>query len=286
MKRRKFITQTTAGLTAVGMLSHIPHSLFGSMKIPMPIGFQSYVLREDIGKDITATLNKMSGMGYEYVEMCSPSGYKGPFEPLVKYSGSELKTLIEDTGMKCTSSHFTFPELKNNLDERIEFSKALGLNDMVLSYGLHADTIDEVKANCALLNEIGEKVKSAGMTAGFHNHDQEFKIKFDGRPAYDIILEELDPDLVKMQFQTQVITLGYKASDYFKKYPGRFISAHLQDYSKSDNSKEIALGNGIADWPDFFEAAGTGGIKVVYVEMESNPATLRDSAKYLTNFNM
>ena len=44
-------------------------------------------------------------------------------------------------------------------------------------------------------------------------------------------MEEFDPDLVKMQFQVAVISVGYKAADYFRKYPGRFISAHLADWS-------------------------------------------------------
>ncbi len=282
MKRRTFLTQGTIGLASVGLLAHLPSRLLAAMPgINIPIGFQSYVLREDIGKDLTGTLNKMAGMGYQYVEMCSPSGYMGPFAPLAKYSGSELKKMIADTGMQCTSSHFTFNELKNNLDERIEFSQQLGLKHIVLSSGLDAPTLDGVKANCELLNQIGEKVNAAGMVAGFHNHDAEFKHELDGRLVYDILLDELDPDLVKMQFQTQVITMGYKASTYFNKYPGRYISAHLQDYSKKDKSKEIALGQGISDWNDFFAAAGKGGVEVVYVEMESNPATLKDSVAYL-----
>ena len=285
MKRRDFLSQSMAGVSAMAALSAIPSSLFaGPARISLPIGFQSYVLREDIGKDLPGTLNKMAAMGYEYVEMCSPSGYMGPFAPLAKYSGSELKSMIEDTGMKCSSSHFTFNELRNNLDERIEFSRELGLQHIVLSYGLHGDTLDAVKKNCADLNVIAEKITSAGMVAGFHNHDAEFKQSFGGRLTYDIILDELDPDLVKLQFQTQVITLGYKASDYFKKYPGRFISAHLQDYTKEEPHKETVLGSGIADWADFFAAAPTGGLKAVYVEMESDPATLKGSAEYLKKF--
>lgn len=288
MKRREFIAQGSAGLATLGLFSGIPARLmaFSPPRISMPIGFQSYVLREDIGKDLTGTLNNMAAMGYEYVEMCSPSGYMGPFAPLAKYSGSELKSMIEDTGMKCTSSHFTFPELKNNLDDRIEFSQQLGLEHVVLSSGLHAESLDQVKENCAKLNEIGEKVKAAGMVAAFHNHDAEFKQKFNGKPEYDYILEELDPDLVKMQFQTQVIVMGYKASDYFKKYPGRFISAHLQDYATDDLSKEVVLGKGIADWKDFFKAARIGGVEVAYVEMESDPATLKGSVDYLSKLKV
>ncbi|WP_273567670.1 sugar phosphate isomerase/epimerase family protein [Maribacter halichondriae] len=285
MKRRQFLTKSALGATSFGLLSPYGNALFANTlaagMVTQPIGFQSYVLREEIGKDITGTLKKMAGMGYEYVEMCSPSGYKGPFEPLVKYSGTELKKIIEDCGMKCNSSHLTWNEMNENLEERIDWANQMGLEHFVASGGLHSETLDELKEKCAKLNTIGEKVKKAGMVAAFHNHDIEFKTKFDDKLEYDIILEELDPNLVKMQFQTQVIVLGYKGSDYFKKFPGRFISTHMQDYDAMENPKEIALGSGISDWKDFFAAADTGGLQVVYVEMESNPGTLKGSIDYL-----
>lgn len=287
MKRRQFLMKSAVGASSLGLLSLYGNTLFAAAPktrtVTQPIGFQSYVLREDIGKDITGTLNKMVGMGYQYVEMCSPKGYMGPFEPLAKYSGKELKKIIVDTGIKCNSSHFTWKEMNDNLDERIEFANEMGLEHFVASAGLHSDTLDELKEKCAAMNAMGEKIKKAGMIAAFHNHDAEFKTKFDGKVEYDIILEELDPELVKMQFQTQVIVLGYKGSTYFKKFPGRFISTHMQDYDPNDTTKEIALGQGISDWKDFFGASEVGGIQVAYVEMESNPGTLKDSITFLKN---
>ncbi len=284
MKRRQFLTKSSIGMASVGVLSQIPHTLFAASSaklVTMPIGFQSYVLRKDIGLDLDKTLKKMVSYGYGYVEMCSPSGYMNDFAPLAKYSGKELKSRIEDTGIKCIGSHFTWKEMENNLDERIEFANQLGLKQFVCSGGLDAPTEDEVKRKCAALNAMGEKITSAGMEAGYHNHGIEFKNKFNGRPEYDLMLEELNPDMVKMQFQTEVITMGYKGSTYFEKFPGRFISAHLQDYSPTDHSKEVTLGKGISDWKDFFSAAKTGGLQIVYVEMESNPGTLKDSIAYL-----
>jgi sugar phosphate isomerase/epimerase len=284
MKRRQFLAKGTLTMASMGVIVHIPAKIFASTGyklVDMPIGFQSYVLRDDIGKDLTGTLNEMKGLGYEYVEMCSPKGYMGPFEPLAKYSGKELIQLIADTGMKCNSSHFTWGEMNDNLDERIEFANEMGLEHFVASGGLHSETLDELKEKCDKMNAMGEKIKKAGMIAGFHNHAVEFETNFDGKYEYDVILDLLDPDVVKMQYQTQPITMGIKGSSYFKKFPGRFISTHMQDYDPNDTTKEIALGQGIADWNDFFAAAKKGGIEVAYVEMESNPGTLKDSIAYL-----
>jgi sugar phosphate isomerase/epimerase len=241
------------------------------------------VLRDEINKDIVGTLKKTFEMGYQHVEMCSPFGYApGTFGALAKYSGKELKNIVNDSGLACYSTHFTWNELDKHLDARIAFAHEMELKHMVCSGGLYGKTMDDLKKQCDTLNKISEKITSAGLVAGYHNHNGEFEQKKDGRPDYDIILEQLDPTYVKMQFQVAAIQVGYKAADYFRKFPGRFISAHLQDYSTNDHNKQIILGEkGLVDWKDFFEAAKVGGLKWVYVEMESDPGTLEGSVKYL-----
>ena len=274
-------------MATAGLVTTIPVSLLAAKTeklVKQPVGFQSFVLKDELAKNIHETLKQMKSYGYEQVEMCSPSGYvKYGFEPLVRYSGKELKQIINDAGLSCISCHFPLAELNSNLDERIDFAHQLGLKHMVCSGGLGGDTLEQIKTKCGQMNIIGEKIKHAGLITAYHNHNYEFEKEIDGKIVYDHLLEKLDPDLVKMQFQVAVITLGYKASTYFRKYPGRFISAHLQDYSAQDYKKQVVLGQGIVDWKDFFEASKTGGVKVVFVEMESNPATLEGSMKYLKN---
>lgn len=102
--------------------------------------------------------------------------------------------------------------------------------------------------------------------------------KIDGQLIEDVLLEELDPVLVKMQFQVAVVNIGYQASDYYRKYPGRFISAHLTDGS-SEKVKQVPVGEGIVDWQDLFKAAKTGGVKNFFVEMY--PATFESGADCL-----
>jgi sugar phosphate isomerase/epimerase len=283
MNRRKFIGSGAAGLAATGLLSQFPLQLFAFGKtVNIPVGYQSYVLRKEINDDLTGTLKQTAGYGFDTVELCSPAGYApGNFANLTKYSGAELKKIVNDSGLKVYSAHFTWEELNGKLDERIAFAKDLGLRAMIASGGLHGATLEELKTKCATMNIIGEKITKAGLIAGYHNHTGEFEQKKDGRPDYDIILEELNPAFVKMQFQVAAIQAGYKAADYFRKFPGRFISAHLQDFSKTNKDQQIALGQGIVDWKDFFEAAKIGGVKWVYVENESLPESLEPSVKYL-----
>jgi len=286
MNRRSFLGNAAASLAASGFISSIPSTLLAMSKvkgIDMPIGFQSYVYRDVIGLKPEETMKRLASYGYKNVEWCSPKGYQGEFAPLAKYSGKELKKITNDSGLETTSCHFTWKELMDDssLAERIEFANQLGLKNMVCSGGLMGKTEDEVKKHCDQMNHVGEMVKKGGMVAGYHNHNGEFDEKFNGRPQYDLMIEQINPALVKMQFQVAAITSGYKAQDYFRKYPGRFISAHLQDYSPADHKKEVTMGTGIVDWPDFFAAAKVGGLKYIFVEMESDPSVMQGCAEYI-----
>jgi sugar phosphate isomerase/epimerase len=95
---------------------------------------------------------------------------------------------------------------------------------------------------------------------------------------YDALLDQLDPELVKMQFQVAVVNIGYKAADYFRKYPGRFQSAHLTDWSTAKDV-QVPIGEGDIDWNDFFEAAKVGGVQNFFVEMD--PETFAPCAEFL-----
>ena len=219
-------------------------------------------------------------MGYTEVEMCSPLGYSGSgFEPLHRMKNSEMRAIIDRSGLRCTSSHFNLGELRDSLDNRIEWASAMGMKQMVLaSFWLgKGSSMDDYRRAAQELNEIGARTKAAGMQMVFHNHHMEFE-KRDDKLVYDVLLEEFDPDLVKMQFQVAVFNIGYKAADYFRAYPGRFISAHLSDWSAGKDA-QVPIGQGDIDWDDFFKASKKGGVKNFYVEMA--PETFPESAAFL-----
>ncbi len=280
--RRRFIRNSGAALASAALLSQLPVKLLaaGLAGEKRSFGFQVWTIRKELISDFAGTLKKMAAMGYSEVEMCSPLGYSmAGFKPLNEMSGTEMKRIIEDAGLKCTSSHFTGGELRNSLDNRIEWASQIGMKQMAQSMPSlpRNPTMDDWRKTAQELNVIGEKTKTAGIQMVYHNHHFEFA-EIDGKLIYPVLLEELDADLVKMQFQVAVIDKGFKAQDYFRKYPGRFISAHLADYS-TELEKQVPIGQGIVDWEDFFEAAKTGGVKNIFVEMD--PETFEESAKFL-----
>ncbi len=283
LSRRQFLGRSAMGLGSAFLIKSIPLDLSKDASpatVKMPIGFQAWTIKDKLAKDFPGTLKMMADMGYKSIEMCSPPGYKDlGFGPLMKLSAKEMKKIINDAGLKYTSCHYGFDELRNNLDERIEFAKGVGQSQMVLStFGLSGKaTISDWLKAADELNKFGEKTSKAGLQMGYHNHDGEFG-KIDDTIIYDALMNQLDPKLVKMQFQVAVIRLGFKASDYFKKYPGRFISAHLADWSPTEK-KAVPLGKGVVDWKEFFASLKTGGVKNIFVEMD--PSTFKESADYL-----
>src|SRR5439155_15803349 len=113
-------------------------------------------------------------------------------------------------------------------------------------------------------NTIAASAANAGMQQGLHNEGFEVST-VDGRRTFDILMELLDPRLVKFQFQMSTIRDGFDAAEYFMKYPGRFISMHLQDWNP-ETKTAAAVGKGSIDWKKGFTAAKTGGVKNYFIE--------------------
>jgi sugar phosphate isomerase/epimerase len=214
------------------------------------------------------------------IEMCSPPGYeKSGYGPLMKLKPAEMRQIIKAAGLGCESCHYNFRELKDSLDDRIAFAKELGLKQMVCStFGVRPEAgMADWVAAAHDLNKIAEQVHKAGLRVGFHNHNFEFK-EIDGVLVYDKLMSELDPKLVGMQFQVSVINQGYEAQKFMAKYPGRFLSLHLQDWDPKEK-KQVAVGKGIVDWPKVFAAAKKGGVKNYFVEL--NLEAMKESYPYL-----
>jgi sugar phosphate isomerase/epimerase len=140
------------------------------------------------------------------------------------------------------------------------------------------------------------------MEQGLHNEGFELSM-VDGKRTYDLLLDFLDPTLVKFQFQMSTITAGFVAADYFLKYPGRFFSMHLQDIDmnapvpapvqppkgarggrRGGRRPQVAVGQGSIDWVKTFTAAKTGGVKNFFVEQ--NWELTQQSVAYLKTLNV
>jgi sugar phosphate isomerase/epimerase len=282
--RREFFKTAAAGASAAGFLSASAPELCAN-PLGMPIGCQTYPVRAMIAKDFPGTIKQLAQAGFQTIELCSPVGYADSgFGAIAKYKGAELRRIFSDLGVKCESSHFDIKELRENQAGRIAWAKDVGLTQMLVPSldGPRNPTMDDVKRAADEYNKIGEQAARAGIRQGLHNEDFELTT-VNGKRTYDILLELLDPKLVTFQFQVSTISRGYDAAEYFMKYPGRFGSMHVQDWS-SVTRKTMAVGQGTLDWKKIFTAAKAGGLKNYFVEM--NLDLMKASVPYLRDLQV
>ncbi len=282
--RREFCKTATTSAAALGLMSSGVLEADGN-PLGLPIGCQTWAVRDMIAKDFPATLKMLADTGFQAIELCSPAGYtEFGFGALAKYKGSELKKMINDAGLTCVSSHFGIDELRKNQEERIAWALDVGLTQMLVASlgGRKNPTMDDVKRAADEYNKMAEKAAKAGIQQGLHNEEFETST-VDGKRTYDVLFELLDPKLVKFQFQVSTIAEGFDAAEYFNKYPGRFISMHVQGWSASDK-KIAAVGKDSLDWKKIFTAAKTGGVKNYFVEMKLE--MMKESVPYLRNLQV
>lgn len=238
-----------------------------------------------IAQDFPGTIRQLADAGFQSVELCSPVGYAGSgFAGLAKYTGAELRKILADAGMTCVSSHFDIKELRKDQANRIAWAKDVGLTQMIVPSldGPRNPTMDDVKRAADEYNRMGEQAAKAGIQQGLHNENFELTM-VGGRRTYDILFDLLDPNLVKFQFQVSTISSGYDAARYFTRYPGRFISMHVQGWS-AKTRQITAVGQGTLNWRKIFIAAKTGGIRNYYVEMSLD--LMKASVPYLRNLQV
>ncbi len=281
ISRRAFLKNGAAHAATAGVLASVGALNLRANPLDMPIGCQTWPVREMIAKDFSGTIKQLAAAGFQSIELCSPVGYADEgFGGLAKYKGAELRKILGDVGVTCISSHFQIEELRANQQDRIAWAKDVGLTQMLVPTldGPKSPTRDDVKRAADEYNKMAANAAQAGIQQGLHTEDFELST-VGGQRTYDLLLSLLDPKLVKFQFQVANISRGYDAAEYFTKYPGRFLSMHAQGWS-TQTKKMAPVGQDSLDWKKIFSAAKTAGIKNYFVEM--NLDLMKASVPYLS----
>lgn len=257
--------------------------------LDLPIGLQLYTVGAELAQDLDGTLRTIAAIGYREVETAGLPG---------SVDAAQLRAALDRAGLKCRSTHFPLPLLQMDLAGQIEQARQLGAQYVICSAPWVADVsrfkppapgqgmehafmalldsfaMDDWRWNVEQFNRIGAEVNKAGMRFGYHNHGAEFR-EFDGRIAYDEMLQLADPELVVMELDCGwVANAGHDPVDYLQRYPGRFHLLHVKDIEKGSKTsagfemKGTSIGSGALDWPRIFKAAKAAGVKGYFVEQE------------------
>jgi sugar phosphate isomerase/epimerase len=255
--------------------------------LKLPIGLQLYSVRELLPKDFDGTLRKVAADGYTEVEA---AGY-------FNRTAAEFRHSMDQAGLRCISTHHPMGPLLKQGDELIAYGQALGLLYIVCPSPVRRDpaakgplNLDDWGWVAGQLNTIGEKVKAAGMTFGYHNHGPEFGSE-GGVVFYDELLRLTDPKLVVFEMDCGwVISAGRNPIDYLSKMPERFPLLHVKDMkkdSKGDYASTV-MGTGVAKYGPILRAAT--GLKHYFIEQEEfdidTIEALRLDAEYMRKLNV
>jgi sugar phosphate isomerase/epimerase len=283
--RRDFLKATLA----VAAANVVGTRTLAAAPLHLPIGLQLYSVRNLLPKDFDGTLHQLSAAGYREVEA---AGY-------FNKTAAEFRHAMDQAGLRCISAHHTLVQLRSQLDELIEFGHTLGLEYIICSSsgGVHRDptakgdlTLDDWSYVAGEFNRIGEKLKSAGITFGMHNHVPEFAVE-NGVLVYDELLRLTDPKYVVFEMDCGWVTAaGHNPVDYLSKTPERFPLLHVKDMTREADGKfhSVVMGTGVANYGPILRAAT--GLKHYFIEQEEfvgdTMTELREDAEYMRKLDV
>jgi len=285
MNRRTFLEI----LTAAAVLP--PHLSWAAAEHRIEkIGLQLYTVRDQMKADFDGTIAKVASIGYKEVEF---AGYFGR-------TPEQVRAVIDRNGLTSPSCHVEYAVLTDQWPSIIESSKTIGQSYIVCPWIPEEirKQPDSWKRAIDTFNHAGEISKKSGIQFAYHNHWFEF-LPVNGKLPYDMLLEQCDPDLVKMELDLCWITVaGADPLTYFNRFPGRFPLVHVKDMKKlpkvsasggqdfGDSLKDMTeVGSGIIDWKRILGQSEKAGIKHYIVEHDKPQApfeSIKISCDYLS----
>ncbi len=272
MNRRLFLR--TASLAAAGGLcltkSNGLASSAASGKLTR-IGMQLYMVRRELEKDFEGTLKRVAELGYKEVE------FAGYFD----HPPKEVRAALDRYGLSSPAGHIPLAALDGDLGQIIEAAHRIGHNYVLVAWlpPEERKSLDNYRRLADLFNSAGEKFKQAGVQFAYHNHDFEFT-PLDGRLPYDLLLERMDPKLVKLELDLYWIAKGgADPLKYFAKQPGRFHLLHVKDMDSTPQRYFTEIGRGVIDFKTIFAHARKAGVKHYFVEQDETPGSPFDSLR-------
>ncbi len=255
------------------------------MLFPENPGIVSYTYRTNFQKDIPATLDIVKENGITDIE----------FSNLFGTSASNMRKLIDDRGIHCSSFGVGYDDLMNKTTEVAQNTKILGAEYVRVAWIPHTGifTLENAMQAVNDFNKTGKILKEQyGLTLIYHNHGYEYE-PYTAATLYDYIVKNTNPNYVG--FELDILWAffpGQNPAQLLKKYGNRYKALHLKDLKKGvagNNSggtsveNDVVLGTGQINLPDVLKAARVAGVQHYYIEDESSNSISQvpESIKYL-----
>jgi len=273
MNRRRFI-QNTGMLTAMSLLPAYACQKAPASKYKM--GYQLFSIRDQMAKDPLATLKALIAMGYESFETY---GYEPDTDQIYGYTAQEFRSVLDDLQVVAPSGHFGFDpfhfaeeaKILRFVDGCLKGAETMGMKYITWPWLAPEKRNPEgFKQLVIQLNRIGKHLQGSGIGLAFHNHGYEFE-DHNGVKGYDMILQETDPELVKLQLDMYWLkhSTDMTPQQLADDQPGRYVMWHIKDMDKVTRDY-TELGNGSIDYTTYLPKAEDSGLEFYFIEQGGN----------------
>ncbi|MHA8070196.1 sugar phosphate isomerase/epimerase family protein [Aquirufa ecclesiirivi] len=251
------------------------------------IGMVSFTYRNSFSKDMAKTLDTLQSQGITDME----------FSSLFGKTAQEVRGLLDERGMKCSSFGVSMADALNKTDQVGENAKTLGASFVRVAWIPHTGqfTLEMAQKTAQEFNQIGKAIKEKyDLTFCYHNHGFEFEPYGEGT-LFDYLVQNTDPKFVSYEMDILwTFFPGQNPATLLEKYGNRFKLMHLKDLKKgvqgnmsggTSVENDVALGTGQLNIPEIMKAAKKAKIQHYYLEDESSryPVQTRQSRTYLSN---
>jgi sugar phosphate isomerase/epimerase len=255
----------------------LPAAALAKKKIP--VSLELYSVRNELTKDLFGTVTAVAKMGYEGVEFYSP------YTQWTTAYAKDVRKLMDDLGIKCFSTHNGANSfLPENTGKAIELNQILGSKYIVMASAGRVEGLDGWKKVAERLTAGAEKMRPAGIRAGFHNHQVEFK-PIDGTRPMEVLAKNTPKDVCLQLDVGTCVEAGSDPVAWVKANAGRIHLIHLKDWGPEVGYKAL-LGEGAVKWKELMKVVEKqGGLEYYIVEQEgSRFPPLETAEKCLANF--
>lgn len=270
-------------------------SVAGASRPGLRLGFQVFAVRDLCEKDFPGTLRAAKAMGYEGVETGRFFGR----------SAKALKAICDDAGLELFALQL-YPHniAEPQLAETIRFCKACGCRRINVAWFKGSEeNPNDWQLLINVINHAAEVCAREGIAVAYHNHDHEFRMKFDDTCVWEWLWEPSPKNeslrqvtavprfspLVMQELDCGNCVLGGGDPVYWlDRYPRRNPTVHIMPAIEETGTRPGECGVGSksdrADWPRILDALKRNGTEWLVVKPVSFPDSLADlqaSAEYL-----
>lgn len=207
------------------------------------VGLQLYSVRNALAQDAWGTLARLAEAGFKHLEAANHNARNDPGVGF-GVSAAELRSKLAELGMSIVGCHIN-PLDVEILPRALDYQAELGNTQFGcdIEFFPYNDR-DYLLRRAELFNRVGELARERGMRFYYHNHFQEFQ-RFGDDFVYDLILDNTDPDLVKLEMDTYwMYRGGQDPIEWMKKCADRVILLHQKDFP-ADAPQPLNLFDGI-----------------------------------------